>query len=98
MFGTREDQPNPGPRYFSESDDAVKTLARDTGAESFFPQPSDLGSIYGEIAADLAHQYSLGYAPFNTRHDGRLRRIIVQVITHPSLHALTRQGCTVSAR
>ena len=94
-----EDQPLPEtPRYFSESDYAMKTLARETGAESFFPRPSDLRTIYGAIAADLAHQYSLGYVPFNTRNDARFRRVIVQIITHPSLHARTRQGYTLSAR
>lgn len=94
-----EGQPvSEGPRYFSESDYAMKTRARETGAEAFFPRPSDLKNIYGAIAADLAHQYSLGYVPVNTRNDGRFRRVIVQVITHPSLHARTRPGYTLGAR
>lgn len=84
-------------RYFSEADYAMKTLARDTGAESFFPAPEELKGIYASISRDLANEYSLGYVPGNTRNDGRFRRIIVQVVTRPDLHARTRQGYTLAS-
>lgn len=85
-----------GRRYFSEADYAMKTLARDTGAQSFFPAATELKSIYASIATDLASEYSLGYVPGNRRNDGRFRRIIVQVVTRPDLHARTRQGYTLA--
>lgn len=85
-----------GHRYFSESDYAMKTLARDTGGQSFFPSPVELKGIYASIASDLANEYSLGYVPGNTRNDGRFRRIIVQVVTRPDLRARTRQGYTLA--
>lgn len=86
-----------GHRYFSESDYAMKTLARDTGAQAFFPVPAELKGIYASIASDLANEYSLGYVPGNTRNDGRFRRIIVQVVTRPDLRPRTRQGYTLAS-
>ena len=41
----------------------MKTLARETGAQSFFPAPADLKGVYGSIATELANQYSIGYMP-----------------------------------
>ncbi|HKW01355.1 MAG TPA: VWA domain-containing protein, partial [Vicinamibacterales bacterium] len=84
-----------GRRFFSESDYAMTTLARDTGAEAFFPPPAQLNGIYSAIASDLANEYSLGYVPGNTHDDGRFRRIIVRVVTRPALRARTRQGYSV---
>ena len=86
------DHPQPGPRYFSDAVLSMKQLARETGALSFFPKPADLKGVYGSIASELASQYSIGYVPANTRPDGRFRRIVVQVVTRPSLHPRTRQG------
>jgi Ca-activated chloride channel homolog len=83
-----------GRRYFSDSDLSMKTLARETGAQAFFPAPHELKGVYGAIAAELASQYSIGYVPANTRSDGRFRRVVVQVVTKPSLHPRTRQGYT----
>lgn len=72
----------------------MKTLARETGAQSFFPGPAALKGVYGSIATELANQYSMGYAPANARPDGRLRRVSVQVVTHPELRPRTRMGYT----
>jgi Ca-activated chloride channel homolog len=81
-------------RYFSESDYAMKALARETGAQAFFPAPADLKRVYGSIATDLANQYSIGYIPANGRPDGRFRRVIVQIVTRPGLRSRTRPGYT----
>ena len=81
-------------RYFSESDYSMKTLARETGAQSFFPAPTELRSVYGAIAAELANQYSIGYVPANGRLDGRFRRVVVQIISKPELRSRTRLGYT----
>lgn len=83
-----------GHRYFSESDYSMKTLARETGAQSFFPGPAELKGVYGSIATELANQYSIGYAPANVRADGHFRRVIVQVVTRPELRPRTRMGYT----
>lgn len=81
-----------GRRYFSESDYSMKMLARETGAQSFFPSPAELKGVYGSIAAELASQYSIGYVPLNGRDDGRFRRVVVQIVTRPELRPRTRLG------
>lgn len=84
-----------GRRYFSESDYAMKTLARETGAQSFFPQfLQDLKGVYASIADELSNQYSIGYSPSNPRPDGRFRRIVVRVTTHPEFQPRARAGYT----
>jgi VWFA-related protein len=75
-----------------DADRALKTLARETGGQSFFPAAKGLRKVYATIAAELANQYSIGYEPANTRADGGFRRVIVQIITRPSLHPRTRVG------
>jgi Ca-activated chloride channel family protein len=82
-------------RYFSESDYSMKMLARETGAQSFFPSVvTELKSVYATIAAELASQYSLGYVPVNNRNDGRFRRVVVQINSRPELKPRTRLGYT----
>jgi Ca-activated chloride channel family protein len=84
-----------GHRYFSESDYAMKTVARETGGQSFFPvQLGDLKGAYASIASELANQYSIGYVPANPRMDGRFRRVVVQVVSRPELRPRTRLGYT----
>lgn len=84
-------------RYFSESDYSMKMLARETGAQSFFPAlVTELKSVYGSIAAELASQYSIGYVPANSRNDGRFRRVVVQITSRPELKPRTRLGYTAN--
>lgn len=85
-------------RYFSESDFAMKTLARETGAQSYFPEyVQDLKGVYASIADELANQYSIGYAPSNSRPDGRFRRIVVRLTSRPELKPRARAGYTAEA-
>ena len=77
-------------RGFREAEYVMKTLAQETGGHAFFPERvEDLQSVYSQIADELASQYTLGYTPKNTRRDGALRRIIVQ---------LSRSGVTPRAK
>jgi Ca-activated chloride channel family protein len=75
-----------------DSDRALRSLARETGAQSFFPQANELKSVYRSIAAELASQYSIGYVPVDERSDGRFRRVVVQVLTGVALRSRTRLG------
>ena len=85
-------------KYFSESDYAMKTLAQETGAQSFFPQSvQELKGIYAAIGEELSSQYSIGYSPTNWHADGRFRRIVVKVNDHPELHPRARLGYTADA-
>ena len=82
-------------KYFSESDFAMKTLAQETGALSYFPQSvQELKGIYASISDELSNQYSIGYSPTNWRADGRFRRIVVKVNAHPEFRPRARQGYT----
>jgi Ca-activated chloride channel homolog len=79
--------------FFSTALFSMKTLAQETGAQSFFPMSiNDLSMVYSSIADELDHQYALGYAPKNARADGRFRRVVVQVVTRPDLRLRTRTG------
>jgi Ca-activated chloride channel family protein len=85
-------------RYFSEADYSMRTLARETGAQSFFPlQTGELKNVYASIAAELANQYSIGYVPSNPRADGRFRRVVVQIASRPELRPRTRLGYTADS-
>lgn len=87
-----------GRRYFSESDFAMKSLAQETGAQSFFPRSvQDLRGIYAGIWDELANQYSIGYAPSNSRLDGRFRRIVIKVTDRPELRPRARMGYTAES-
>lgn len=95
--GARNSAPA-GPRYFSTADFAMKSLAQETGAQSFFPlDVADLKGIYANIAQELASQYSMAYSPANSRPDGRYRRIVVRVMERPELQLRTRSGYTAEA-
>jgi VWFA-related protein len=81
--------------YFSESDYAMKTLARETGARSFFPvNIHELRDVYEAIAGELASQYAIAYSPTNSRPDGRFRRIVVRITSDPSFSPRARAGYT----
>jgi VWFA-related protein len=82
-------------RYFSDADYGMKMLAVETGAQAFFPTAvHELKGVYGAISHELASQYSLAYAPGNSRSDGRYRRILVRIASHPELRLRTRTGYT----
>jgi Ca-activated chloride channel homolog len=67
-------------RFFTRTDFALKTLARETGARAFFPKElADLGGVYRLVAEELSSQYALGYVPKLERRDGSYRRIAVRL-------------------
>ena len=69
---------------------AMRALARDTGARSFFPKRvEELPAIYREIAHELANQYELGYLPSGSGTRGSFKRVTVHV---ENAIARTRSG------
>ena len=85
-------------RYGSRAARRLHELARETGAQAFYPAGIDeLRSVYGAIAAELAAQYSIGYLPANDRTDGRFRQIRVSIPANPEFRPRTRTGYTVGA-
>jgi len=83
---------------YSPGDYALKSLAQETGAESFFPKNvNELKSVYDNIASELSSQYSIGYSPSNSIADGRFRRIVVRVSSNPALKPRARAGYMADA-
>lgn len=81
-----------GHRVFSQSEFAMRTLAKETGARVLVATGvSELAAAYGLIAEELASQYALGYTPKNVRADGKFRRLIVRV-AQPGAQTRTRSG------
>jgi Ca-activated chloride channel family protein len=84
-----------GRRFLSRAQFSLKSLSQETGAEAFFPmQVTELQGVYGSIAQELSSQYSIGYSPSNSRADGRFRRIVVRVVSHPEMRPRARAGYT----
>jgi Ca-activated chloride channel family protein len=99
LTGTPADHDGQGrSEAFSKSQFAMRQLARDTGAQAFFPQNiHELDGIYGSIARELASQYSIGYSPSNASADGRFRRILVKVLSRPDCRLRARAGYIAEA-
>ena len=77
---------------YSTYDFAMRELASETGARSFFPADiAELAGVYGVIAEELASQYSLGYTSKNARQDGTFRKVMVRV-DQPGTRTRTRSG------
>src|SRR5437762_5033183 len=66
---------------FLQADNQMRTFARETGGQSFFPRfYGEFPSIYRAIHEALRLQYSLGYSPSNTAKDGKYRKIKVELV------------------
>jgi len=79
-------------RGFREAEFVLRQLAQETGGRSFFPvKVEDLNTVYGQIADELASQYTIGYTSKNARRDGAWRRIIVQ-LARPNVTPRAKQG------
>jgi len=61
-------------------DNRLRSFAEFTGGEAYFPRfVTEFPSIFGNVSAMLRNQYSIGYASSNTKKDGKLRKIRVDV-------------------
>jgi len=75
-----------------EQDFELRKLAQETGGRAFFPEAMhELSAVYGNIADELAHQYSIGYQSTNVARDGAFRRIALRVAV-PGVQWRTRLG------
>ena len=57
----------------------------------FFDGMSDLSYAFEQVAKELASQYSIGYYPSNSRHDGKFHKVEVKV-KKAGLVARTKKG------
>ena len=66
---------------FLQADSTLKSFAKYTGGEAFFPRfSSQFGPIFNTISLLLRNQYSLSYISTNPKRDGKFRKIKVKVI------------------
>jgi Ca-activated chloride channel family protein len=86
---SKDDDPHRG---FSESDYVLRTLSQDTGGRVFFVNDvTQLRGIYGQIADELASQYTIGYVSKNIKRDGAWRRVMIRM-GKPNMVARTKAG------
>jgi VWFA-related protein len=62
----------------SSSQDALTSLAEDTGGRAFFDR-NDFGGVFDRVIADTSAYYVLGYSSTNLGRDGRFRRVRIQL-------------------
>lgn len=83
---------------FREAEFVLRQFAQETGGRSFFVQKAEeLTGVYGQISDELSSQYTMGYAPKNTRRDGAWRRLQVQV-DRGNVTVRTKRGYYAPAR
>jgi Ca-activated chloride channel family protein len=73
-------------------DGILKYLAKETGGRALCPtRMQDLGASLARITEELRSQYSLAYAPTNTRRDGTYRHVRI-VASHKGYTIRSRDG------
>jgi VWFA-related protein len=91
-FLTKEERREINRRLYEAAHEELLELAEKTGGRVYPVQElGKLDTTYAQIAAALRTQYSLAYYPSNERHDGKWRKLRVE-IKRPGLQARTRPG------
>ncbi len=75
---------NPGANLgidFLQADNEMKTFTKETGGQAFFPRwPAEIGDVFNSMQSAMRNQYTLAYSPSNQEHDGKFRKITVQLV------------------
>jgi hypothetical protein len=72
---------------------ALVDLAKLSGGwAEFLETKSQTATIYNRILADLSLRYIIGYYPTNKAHDGKRRRIAIEVKGHPEYIITSRKS------
>jgi VWFA-related protein len=76
----------------TESERNLEQITAATGGRLYKPTSfKDLERTYAEVADELRHQYTLYYAPLNTKRDGQFRHVRVET-TNPGHQVAARIG------
>ena len=76
---------------YLQAQNQLKTFARETGGQSWFPQfDGEMPGVFQDLAAFLRHQYSLSYTPTNGAKDGKFHKVKVELV-NPDGSPLTIQ-------
>jgi VWFA-related protein len=66
---------------FLQADNEMKTFAKETGGQAFFPRfYGEFPGIYRAIQDALRNQYSISYHPTNQARDGKFRKLKVELV------------------
>jgi len=66
---------------YLQGDNEMRTFAAMTGGRAYFPRfQGELPELFGDISNDIRNQYTLSYAPTNSKLDGTYRKLKVQVV------------------
>jgi VWFA-related protein len=77
---------------FGGNSGAAKKMTDETGGRTISANTEKhLAEAFDQISEELRSQYTLGYYPSNTTHDGRFRKIKVDMANH-DLKVLARKG------
>jgi Ca-activated chloride channel family protein len=56
-------------------------MAQYSGGQAYFPRfEADLPAVYQQIAGQLRTEYSLGFSPSNSAHDGKYHKLKVELV------------------
>ena len=79
------------PRFGGNSGVAHKISEETGGRMIVVNSEKHLAEAFDQISEELRSQYTLGYYPTNTTHDGKFRKIKIDMANH-DLHVLARKG------
>jgi Ca-activated chloride channel homolog len=66
---------------FLQADNQMRTFAKETGGQSFFPRfYGEFPNIFRSISDALRNEYALAYTPTNQAKDGAYRHIKVELV------------------
>lgn len=66
---------------YLQAENQLKTFARETGGQSWFPQfDGEMPGVFQDVAAFLRHQYSLSYTPTSGAKDGRFHKVKIELV------------------
>jgi len=76
---------------YLQADNEMKTFAKITGGESFFPRfAAEMPEIFQDINQNIRSKYQLVYHPSNSKQDGTYRKLRVELVD-PEGHPLQFQ-------
>jgi VWFA-related protein len=66
---------------YLQADNEMKTFAKMTGGESFFPRfAGEMPDIFAQINTNIRSKYELVYHPTNAKQDGTYRKLRVELV------------------
>jgi len=66
---------------YLQGDNEMRTFAAMTGGRAYFQRfEGELPELFGDISNDIRNQYTISYAPTNSKLDGTYRKLKVEVV------------------